>query len=258
MAAETQSKACWWPLLLGLLALAILGAWGVYGGPHSAGKLKANTQALGAAALTAGGFSFANVEIKDAVAVVTGTAPDEAAKAAAFAAASAALVKTQGLPGVITRIDNQIQVLGALAEPAPAEPAVAAMPAAPAADDCQEAFKRTIEGRSINFVTARAEIAADSHPLLDELAAVAQRCQAFVTTVEGHTDPRGSAEYNKDLSQRRAQAVVDYLVGKGVARESLVAMGYGEERLIDTSDTPEGLARNRRTEFTVAARAAAQ
>ena len=75
--------------------------------------------------------------------------------------------------------------------------------------------------------------------------------------VEGHTDSKGSDAYNQRLSQRRAEAVVKYLIGKGIDPSRLEAVGFGEGRPIapnqnpDGSDNPTGRAKNRRTEFHV-------
>lgn len=69
--------------------------------------------------------------------------------------------------------------------------------------------------------------------------------------IAGHTDSRGSDEYNLRLSQGRTQAVVDYLVSQGISPGRLQAVGYGESRPVDTNDTEEGRAKNRRVEFTV-------
>lgn len=69
--------------------------------------------------------------------------------------------------------------------------------------------------------------------------------------IEGHTDNKGSDEYNLNLSQGRSQSVVDYLVEQGIDRGRLKAHGFGESKPIDTNDTEEGRANNRRVEFTV-------
>lgn len=69
--------------------------------------------------------------------------------------------------------------------------------------------------------------------------------------IAGHTDSRGSDEYNQRLSQGRTQAVVDYLISQGISPKRLQAVGYGESRPVDTNDTEEGRAKNRRVEFTV-------
>jgi len=75
--------------------------------------------------------------------------------------------------------------------------------------------------------------------------------------LSSHTDSIASRDYNISLSQRRAESTVAYLVKKGIAKDRLVAKGYGEERPVarntntDGTDNPEGRARNRRTEFRI-------
>ena len=69
--------------------------------------------------------------------------------------------------------------------------------------------------------------------------------------IRGHTDDRGSTSYNLRLSESRAQAVVDYLVGKGIDPKRLQFKGYGKSLPIDTNDTDEGRANNRRVEFKI-------
>ena len=69
--------------------------------------------------------------------------------------------------------------------------------------------------------------------------------------LEGHADERGTREYNLALGQRRADAVVSYLVGKGVDKNRLVAKGYGQSIPVESNDTDEGRAANRRTEFEI-------
>ncbi len=66
-------------------------------------------------------------------------------------------------------------------------------------------------------------------------------------TIEGHTDDRGDAAYNRNLSQRRAQAIADMLVADfGIPASRVSAIGYGESRPVATNDTVEGRQRNRR------------
>ncbi len=67
--------------------------------------------------------------------------------------------------------------------------------------------------------------------------------------IQGYTDSRGSAAYNKKLSERRAKSVLDWLTGHGVDKTRLTSRGFGMDRPIDTNDTEEGRANNRRVEF---------
>jgi outer membrane protein OmpA-like peptidoglycan-associated protein len=69
--------------------------------------------------------------------------------------------------------------------------------------------------------------------------------------IEGHTDARGSASFNQDLSYRRAQAVRDYLVGRGVAAERVRVIGLGKSNPVADNATPEGRANNRRVEIVI-------
>jgi OmpA-OmpF porin, OOP family len=121
----------------------------------------------------------------------------------------------------------------------------------PAADDCQEAFKAITARNVINFETGRADIANDSLNTLDKLAVVASRCTSYKVEISGHTDNQGTATANNRLSERRAQAVLDYLASKGVRTAQMSARGFGPQRPIASNDTESGRAQNRRIEFTV-------
>jgi OOP family OmpA-OmpF porin len=69
--------------------------------------------------------------------------------------------------------------------------------------------------------------------------------------VEGHTDSRGDDGYNKQLSQRRAEAVVAYLVKQGIDKARLTGRGFGEDRPIADNATEDGRAQNRRVVFAI-------
>jgi OmpA-OmpF porin, OOP family len=69
--------------------------------------------------------------------------------------------------------------------------------------------------------------------------------------ISAHTDNIGSFEYNMQLSQSRAQSIVDYLVLKGIDKQRLVAKGYGESRPISSNNTEDGRLKNRRVEFVI-------
>ncbi len=105
----------------------------------------------------------------------------------------------------------------------------------------------------IYFDTGKSTIKSVSFALLDEMAKVIlANPQIKQIEVGGHTDGDGDDKANLKLSQGRAQAVVDFLVKKGkVEAGRLSAMGYGESRPIDTNQTAEGKAKNRRVEFVI-------
>ncbi|HEX8704618.1 MAG TPA: OmpA family protein [Myxococcaceae bacterium] len=103
---------------------------------------------------------------------------------------------------------------------------------------------------NILFETGQAKIQKQSFKLLDEVASVlAKNPTLGPVLIEGHTDNKGSRNYNVDLSQRRAKAVLDYLVSKGIERKRLSAKGFGFDRPITSNATPLGRAKNRRVEF---------
>jgi len=124
------------------------------------------------------------------------------------------------------------------------------------AASCDADFAKALAGKTIEFDTGAATIRATSSPLLDSLVQVAGRCSNFRMSVEGHTDATGNAAANLALSDARAESVSKYLVERGVAASQLIATGYGQTRLLDTSGTPAGNQRNRRIEINVGAAAA--
>ncbi len=102
----------------------------------------------------------------------------------------------------------------------------------------------------VYFDSSAATIQPRSFPLLDQMARVLNEHPEIVkVTVEGHTDDRGPVEFNRTLSQQRAESVVTYLTGKGVAKERLEARGFGPDRPLQPNTTPEGRAANRRVDF---------
>jgi OmpA-OmpF porin, OOP family len=103
---------------------------------------------------------------------------------------------------------------------------------------------------NINFEVSKADIKSSSYGILDEIAAALGANPQLKVVVEGHTDNTGARSFNMDLSNRRAKAVVDYLVGKGVSPSRLSAKGYGPDRPIADNATKLGRSKNRRVQFT--------
>lgn len=109
---------------------------------------------------------------------------------------------------------------------------------------------------NIHYDFDKHNIRPDAALILDRLVATMRDNPTLKIELSSHTDSRGSDSYNEKLSQRRAQAAVDYLVTRGIARERLVAKGYGETRLLNRCSNGVDCTRaehqaNRRTEVEV-------
>jgi outer membrane protein OmpA-like peptidoglycan-associated protein len=117
-----------------------------------------------------------------------------------------------------------------------------------------EGINVTFSGENgVYFDTEKSDIKGASAATLDKLAGIFQEYPKSYILVEGHTDSAGAAEYNMGLSQRRAKAVTDYLVAKGVAGSRFTTKWYGEEQPIDDNSTAAGKANNRRGELAIIA-----
>ena len=103
----------------------------------------------------------------------------------------------------------------------------------------------------ILFEAGRATIDADSAGLLDRLIETALRCPTANVEIAGHTDADGEDVRNQELSERRAQAVMEYLVKAGLPADRFTAVGYGSTQPVASNDTDEGKAQNRRIDFLV-------
>lgn len=115
-------------------------------------------------------------------------------------------------------------------------------------------IRQTLE---VLFKTDKSEIRPEYASEIRDFAEFIKKHKVSSVTIEGHTDSDGSAEYNQDLSQRRAEAIVDRLVNDyGIARSRLKAVGYGENRPVASNDTARGKVQNRRIEAVVEAEVA--
>lgn len=107
--------------------------------------------------------------------------------------------------------------------------------------------------RNIFFDYDKSVLLQQSYNELQSLIKILKEHPKMKIEVGGHTDGRGSVEYNIRLSESRAKAVVDYLISKGIEPRRLQYKGYGKSKPISTNDTEEGRALNRRVEFTILA-----
>lgn len=106
--------------------------------------------------------------------------------------------------------------------------------------------------QQVHFQTASATILPDSFPMLQEIVALLKaNVDIKRLRIEGHTDNRGNAAYNLDLSKRRAASVRQWLIDHGIVADRLESEGYGLTRPIATNDSDEGRAQNRRVEFKI-------
>jgi outer membrane protein OmpA-like peptidoglycan-associated protein len=106
--------------------------------------------------------------------------------------------------------------------------------------------------RDIYFDFDKATIKPESRPALEDAAKILYENPTIMVEIQGHTDSIGSDKYNQRLSEKRAKAVVNYLVEDlGIDSGRLTAKGYGESRPVATNATDEGRALNRRVEFVV-------
>jgi OOP family OmpA-OmpF porin len=99
------------------------------------------------------------------------------------------------------------------------------------------------------FAVNSYEIRSEAYPLLNDVVFIMKSNPDLEVEVQGHTDNTGTAKYNQWLSEKRAQAVVDHLIRRGIDPGRLSAKGYGFTRPAASNDTAEGRAKNRRVEF---------
>ncbi|HWQ39569.1 MAG TPA: OmpA family protein [Burkholderiales bacterium] len=104
---------------------------------------------------------------------------------------------------------------------------------------------------NITFRTGSADLDSRFFKVLDSVALVLKKYEKTIVEVAGHTDSVGSEQTNQTLSERRANTVAQYLVGRGIKQERMIVIGAGETRPVASNDTQEGRALNRRVELTL-------
>ena len=133
------------------------------------------------------------------------------------------------------------------------KPEVSVKPAAAPVDAtvCQQLFSDLLAKAKIRFELGQEAINPDSAGLLDRLVETAMRCPNANIEIAGHTDGDGEGAFNQALSEKRAQAVMDFLVKAGLPAVRFTPVGYGSTQPLTSNDTDEGKAQNRRIEFMV-------
>lgn len=109
--------------------------------------------------------------------------------------------------------------------------------------------KEKLTLRGVHFDYNKADIRPEDEALLDEAADTLNAHPSVTIYVDGYCDATGTDDYNQKLAQQRAQAVANYLVGKGVDRNRLIARGFGRTHFVAPNDTDDGRAQNRRVEL---------
>jgi OOP family OmpA-OmpF porin len=145
-------------------------------------------------------------------------------------------------------------VLGGLAghvicDPIITPPPPPSPPPPPPSPPLPPPVKQKLVLRSVHFEFNKYNIRPGDAAILDEAAATLKGNPNATVNVNGYCDAIGSVEYNLKLSDRRADAVVDYLVNAGIPSGQLIPHGYGKSDFIATNDTAEGRAQNRRVEL---------
>ena len=128
--------------------------------------------------------------------------------------------------------------------------AVAELAAIAAVKEEERGLVVTLSG-GVLFRSAESTLLSSAQVKLDQVAKALLDVRARNLIVEGHTDSRGSTSYNQDLSQRRADAVRDYLVQRGYPADRIQALGKGKGSPIADNASPEGRANNRRVEIVI-------
>ena len=103
----------------------------------------------------------------------------------------------------------------------------------------------------ISFDSAKWEIEPQFFPILEKVVTILRENSHLKLEIQGHTDNRGSLEYNAQISMNRARAVMQYLVKEGIEKGRLRAVGYGSSKPVRSNATQDGRARNRRVELMV-------
>ena len=105
--------------------------------------------------------------------------------------------------------------------------------------------------RGVNFEYDKSRLTSNAKTILDDVTDALNAASTVTVELGGHTDARGSDEYNQKLSERRASSVRQYLIGKGVDAGRMTAVGYGESQPVADNETDEGRELNRRVELKI-------
>ena len=119
----------------------------------------------------------------------------------------------------------------------------------PTPDECEAEIAAILSARKINFEPGSATPDSEAGGIIDDIAEILKQCGEVRMEIGGHTDSQGREVMNQQLSQARAQAVLNALRDRRVLTSNITAKGYGEEQPIADNETEEGREANRRIEF---------
>ncbi len=221
---------------VGIIAWALLGGLAVSGtGPS---RVEARVQEGVESALADAGMGAIETRVDGRTVTLVGTTPSEAERESLLGLAAS-------VPGVRGPVIDRVVLVEPEPDPEPEPPAVLAGRA------CQERFDAALTASRIEFMSGSALVRQRSYPLLAELAEIATSCPEAQLAIEGHTDWAGPDDVNQRMSEARAQAVADYLIGAGVSELRIVVIGHGESQPVQSNRTEAGRAANRRIEVNV-------
>ncbi len=115
----------------------------------------------------------------------------------------------------------------------------------------QKKLDEVIALKNIEFETNKAVIKKNSYPILLKVVSILEEYPSISIDIEGHTDSRGNAQHNLELSKKRANAVMDFLTKNGISANRLKTKGFGITKPIADNKTAEGRQKNRRVEFKI-------
>jgi OmpA-OmpF porin, OOP family len=120
-----------------------------------------------------------------------------------------------------------------------------------ALEPLQGQIDRQMQDKTVEFDSGSTKIKPQSYKVLDDITAILRDAPDAKIEIGGHTDNKGDDEKNLQISQRRAEAVKKYIVGKGIVADRLKAQGYGASQPLTDDESPKGLRQNRRIGFRV-------
>ena len=202
--------------------------------------MKISSLTLGCAMALATGTAFANV---------TPNLQDGSGNAVKDGSGACVVTSGQVLPecaGVAPAAPRPAAPASPASPAAPATPAAPAAPAKPAPSSVRQSV--VIQADAL-FDFDKSVLRPDGKKSIDEALGKISGVDVEMVIATGHTDSIGTDQYNQRLSERRAQAVKDYLVSKGIPASKVTTIGKGESQPVATNKTKEGRQKNRRVDI---------